>query len=264
VVFNTTRRRFLGCTLSLPAARLTLASEDEAGGLKLGVTTYSLRQFQRTFAIQLIKQLHTRYISVKEFHLPYRSTPEEVARGRKEFEDAGLKIMSGGNIVLSRNDEADMRKYFEYAKACGMPMIVCSPAPDNLKVLGKLVQEYDIRAAILNRVDLDALSGLDPRVGVCIDATRLGAGVVQRISDAGPRVLDVHIKDMRAASDGGGPCDVGEGVVPIVAIFKQLLKIGYSGCVNLEYEVDTDNPLPGLLQSFAYMRGVLAVLANRA
>jgi hypothetical protein len=34
----------------------------------------------------------------------------------------------------------------------------------------------------------------------------------------------------------------------------------YSGYVNLEYEIDAKNPLPGMLQSFAYMRGVLAGL----
>jgi len=28
--------------------------------------------------------------------------------------------------------------------------------------------------------------------------------------------------------------------------------------VNLEYEIDADDPLPGMKQSFAYMRGVIA------
>jgi hypothetical protein len=32
----------------------------------------------------------------------------------------------------------------------------------------------------------------------------------------------------------------------------------YKGCVNLEYEVQADNPMPGMTKSFAYMRGVLA------
>jgi hypothetical protein len=28
--------------------------------------------------------------------------------------------------------------------------------------------------------------------------------------------------------------------------------------VNLEYEINEDNPMPGMQKSFAYMRGVLA------
>jgi hypothetical protein len=36
----------------------------------------------------------------------------------------------------------------------------------------------------------------------------------------------------------------------------------YAGYVNLEYEIDADDPLPGMKQSFAYMRGVLAGLGS--
>jgi len=41
-------------------------------------------------------------------------------------------------------------------------------------------------------------------------------------------------------------------------LFRALERIGYAGYVNLEYEIDADDPLPGMKQSFAYMRGVLA------
>jgi sugar phosphate isomerase/epimerase len=50
---------------------------------------------------------------------------------------------------------------------------------------------------------------------------------------------------------------VGKGAIDFPALFRALVKIGYSGHVGLEYEIDVDNPLPGMLQSFAYMRGVL-------
>ena len=36
---------------------------------------------------------------------------------------------------------------------------------------------------------------------------------------------------------------------------------GAAGCVNLEYEINGGNPMPGLQRSFSYMRGVLAGLA---
>ena len=50
--------------------------------------------------------------------------------------------------------------------------------------------------------------------------------------------------------------------MPIVDIFRQLQAMRYPGYVNLEYEIDADDPLPGMKQSFAYMRGVLAGLAS--
>ena len=51
-----------------------------------------------------------------------------------------------------------------------------------------------------------------------------------------------------------------KNAMPITAIFKQLKKMNYQGVVHLEYEINADNPVPGMLRSFAYMRGVLAGL----
>ena len=50
----------------------------------------------------------------------------------------------------------------------------------------------------------------------------------------------------------------GDGKMPIPAIFKALIAIGFKGQVMLEYEVEDAAPLPGMVKSFAYMRGVLA------
>jgi sugar phosphate isomerase/epimerase len=274
---NTTRRGFLGAAAGiagLSAAGAAPVIENEGRGFKLGVATYSLRAFQRSLAIKMIQELQVPYVSIKEFHLPYRSTPEELAAGRRDFEKAGLKITSGGVIYLLKNDEADMRKYFDYAKACGMPMIICGPTHENIKLLEKCVKEYDIRAAIHNHGPedknfptpqsvLEVVKDLDPRVGLCIDlghSTRTGADLVSNIAEAGTRLLDVHIKDLKSGTDKASQCDVGEGVLPIVAYFKQLQKMDYRGYVNLEYEINVDAPLTGMLKSFAYMRGVLAGL----
>ena len=39
--------------------------------------------------------------------------------------------------------------------------------------------------------------------------------------------------------------------------FQQLIRMKYTGFVDLEYEIKPDDPLPGVMESFAYMRGVL-------
>jgi sugar phosphate isomerase/epimerase len=63
--------------------------------------------------------------------------------------------------------------------------------------------------------------------------------------------------------DRDSQCIVGEGEMPIPAVFHQLVDMGYAGYVNLEYEIDAQDPLPGMRQSFAHMRGVLAGLGIR-
>src|SRR5690349_21088934 len=116
---ETTRRGFFGTAAGVAgfasvAGRLAAEIDNESLGFKLGVATYSFRSFPRAEAIKMLQEIRTPYVSVKEFHLPYKNSPAELEAGRKEFEAAGLKIMSGGNISLSKDDDADIKKYFEY------------------------------------------------------------------------------------------------------------------------------------------------------
>ena len=93
-------------------------------------------------------------------------------------------------------------------------------------------------------------------------SARTGIDVVQAIADAGDRLFDMHVKDLKDLKVKKSQVDVGDGAMPFPAIFKQLKKMGYTGCVNLEYEVEVDDPTRGIERSLSYMRGVLAGLAG--
>ena len=84
---------------------------------------------------------------------------------------------------------------------------------------------------------------------------------VDQLVEAGGRLLDMHVKDLKDLSVKESQCDVGDGAMPFPAIFKQLKKMNYQGCVNLEYEINAKDPMMGMQRSFSYMRGVLAGLA---
>ena len=56
--------------------------------------------------------------------------------------------------------------------------------------------------------------------------------------------------------------EVGRGVIDFPELFKTLIDIGYQGQVGLEYEINAKDPLPGMIESMAYMRGVLAALTT--
>lgn len=279
---TTNRRNFLMgsaglAALGLGAVEAAAAPEPadgQAGDIKLGVASYSLRGFSRDVAIKAIKQLGTPYVNVKEFHLPYRDTPEDLRRGVKRFQDAGLTITGGGTISLQKDDDADIRRYFEYAKNCGMPQMIIAPTKQTMPRIERFVKEYDIRVAIHNHgpedrhfsspyIALEVIQGMDPRVGLCIDVghtMRDRVDVVKSIADAGPRLLSLHMKDLAKSEDKASQVEVGKGVMPVVAIFRQLKKMNFAGYVDLEYEINEENPLPGMKESFAYMRGVLAAL----
>lgn len=244
-----------------------------ASGIPIGVATYSLRKFSRPQAIEMLKKLNVKDISIKEFHLKYAETADQTTAGAKEFRDAGFNILSGGNIDLKK--PAENKKMFEYAKAAGMPMIVCAPSHATLEDVEKLVKEYNIKAAIHNHGPEDkefptpesvlkAIAKMDPRMGLCMDighTTRAGVDPVEAAKAAGNRLIDMHFKDLVKQGEKWQQVAVGDGNIPIVALIKQLRKQGYKGAMMLEYEINENEPYPGMERSLSYARGAMAALS---
>jgi len=273
---KTNRRTFIGATAALALGNVTTTAiaRNAPGDLRLGVASYSLRKFSRSDAVEMIKKLEVTCVSIKSFHLPYDLPPNELASGSQEFRDSGLEVLSGGNINLTQ--PAELRKMFEYAKHAGLPMMVCAPSHQTLDEVESLVKEFDIKIAIHNhgpeddnfptpRVALEALNGRDRRMGLCVDVghtSRAGDDPVEWIRRAGPKLFDLHIKDLGNLMDAKSECPVGDGAMPVVSIFKTLRAMNYQGGVMLEYELHPTAPLPGMIKSVAYMRGVLAGLAG--
>jgi len=274
------RREFLATTVAAAAAPASLSAlPGDSGPIKLSVATYSLRKFKRPEAIKMIQQLQIKFADVKEFHIPIKnSTPEEWKQGAKDFRDAGIKLVACGNVDMKKPEE--QKQAFEYAKTCGFPVIVCAPTQEQLPAIEKLVKEYNIKIAIHNHGPEDkffptpqsvyeGVKNMDERMGLCIDighTARTGADILEGIKMAGPRLYEMHFKDLKdphnsdlkAARDSQVP--VGEGVLPIPEIFKQLAKQKYKGYCSLEYEIHDTDPLPGMQKSFDYMRKVITDL----
>ena len=272
---STSRRTFLGASAAvLAASRTGISASEDPREFKLGIATYSLRKFSRAQAIAMLKQMNVKYVNIKDVHLAMNASPEEIRAGRKEFEDAGFIIEGGGNISFSKDDEQDIRRNFEYAKLAGMPIIVCAPTHVTLPKMEKYAKEYNIKIAVHNHGPedkqfptpqsvLDVVKNMDPRMGLCIDCghtSRTGVDVVESIRVAGPRLHSMHVKDLADAKVKESQCDVGDGVLPIVGIFKQLHRMNYTGGVMLEYEINENDPMMGMQKSLAYMRGVMAGL----
>lgn len=245
----------------------------EGSPIRLGVASYTFRNFSRAHMIGFLKQLNVLALNAKDVkdHLPME--PQEEAAALADYAAAGIKLHAAGTIYFQKDEEADIRSKFEYCKRAGIGVIVAGdPAPETLPRIEKFIREYDVRIAIHNHGPEDklwhspldvlkAVKGMDPRIGCCIDVghtARAGTDVVQSIHEAGPRVFNVHMKDLTNFQSKESQVAVGEGIMPVKRIFEALVAIKYKGFVDLEYEIHPDDPMPGVIGSFAYMRGVLA------
>jgi sugar phosphate isomerase/epimerase len=143
------------------------------------MASYTFRKFNLEQAIAMTRQAGVQYITLKDFHLPMRSSPAERRQARLSIEAAGLKLMGGG-VIYMKNDEAEIKAAFDYARDAGMPVIVCSPDPAALGIVEEMAKSYDLRIAIHNHgpgdqkypSPLDVLrlvKDRDPRMGICID-----------------------------------------------------------------------------------------------
>jgi sugar phosphate isomerase/epimerase len=262
-----------------PALAEALPETGKPLPIKLGICSYSFRNFTRAQMIGFLKDLKLTDLNVKDTkdHLPMDPTAEAAALA--DYAAAGIKLHAAGAIYFPKNDESDIRAKFEYAKRAGINVIVAGdPTPESLKWIEKFVKEYDIRIAIHNHGPEDKffpspfdvlkdIKNLDPRIGFCIDvghAARANANLVDAIHATGSRLYDMHMKDLTSFKDKESQVAVGEGIMPVREIFKALIDIKYPGFVDLEYEINADNPLPGVIESMAYMRGLLAGMGYQA
>jgi sugar phosphate isomerase/epimerase len=252
------------------------AKSGRTSRLKLGIASYSMREFTLDQALDMAKTMGVTHMTFKDVHIP-RTDPPEVTRAlRAKIEAAGITIMGGGTITLP-NDAAKIEKDFEYAKNAGFPLIFVAPDPAALDTIERLAKSYDIKVAIHNHGPEDklwprpqdayaAVKSRDKRLGLCIDVghtLRTGTDPVAACRECRDRLYDMHVKDLAVATDKGSQVAVGRGVIDFPGLFRTLLEIGYQGQVGLEYEINAKNPLPGMTESMAYMRGVLDAIPTK-
>jgi sugar phosphate isomerase/epimerase len=247
------------------------SGDDPWLGLKVGIASYTYSQFPLDAAVRGVARLGVKYVSIKDAHLPLKSTAEQRKAAAKKFLDAGVTPISCGVITL-KDDESEIRNAFEYARDAGIPTIVCNPARAALPKIDRMVKEFGIRVAIHNHGPEDkvwpspldaweAIQKLDERIGVCIDVghtARTGVDPIKAIKTCAPRLYDLHIKDIASKEGRSRPVEVGRGVLDVRGMLRALLDIGYAYHVGLEYEKDLKDPIPGAAESIGYIRGTLA------
>ncbi|NOR15740.1 MAG: TIM barrel protein, partial [Candidatus Aminicenantes bacterium] len=238
----------------------------------LGMASYTFREFSLEDTLAMTKRLGLERIAFKSFHLALDSTEEEIRAVAAKVKAAGLDLYGCGVVYMKNSQEVGQA--FKYAQTAGMEIIIGVPDHELLDLVAQKVKEFDIKLAIHNHGPgdkvfptpesaYDRIKALDPRIGLCIDVghtQRAGVDPAVDILRFANRVLDVHIKDVTAATGEGQTVEIGRGVIDIPAVLAALIKIKYAGTASFEFEKDGKDPLAGVAESVGYVRGVLDVL----
>lgn len=263
--------------MGLPAVgvgRFSLQRAMPLDTLQLGIAGYTFLHVPMDGAIAMMKRVGVSNLSIKDFYLPLDSTPDTIHAVNARFQAAGIHIYGAGVIYMKTAAEVD--RAFEYARVLGVGLIIAAPNPELLPNVEQKVKASGIRVAIHNHgpedklypspVDVYAhIKGLDERIGLCLDighAARAGADPVKVVNDYGPRIFDLHIKDLKAISRTAQPIELGRGVLDIPGLLMALIKIRYAGVCSIEHEMDMNDPLPGIAELAGFFRGVVRTLGN--
>ena len=258
---------------SMPIGEKT-GRTDRHSAIRLGLASYTLRNFDLDSTIKMCKRLKLEHICLKSMHLPMNLPPDQLALTAQKVRDAGLNLYACGVIYMKTASEVE--KAFEYAKNAGVGMIIGAPALDLLDITEENIKKYNIKLAIHNHGPdnklypsplsaYEVIQNRDKRFGLCVDighTQRLGLNPADEIKKLADRVLDLHIKDVTESTEKGIPVEIGHGVIDIPAVLRTLLQIEYSGVASFEFEKDGDDPLPGLAESLGYVRGAMAALQD--
>ncbi|WP_319480312.1 sugar phosphate isomerase/epimerase [uncultured Draconibacterium sp.] len=236
----------------------------------IAMAGYTFAKFDIDKTIETMKRTDVRNLCIKDFHLPLKSSQDEIDTFLKKLEDNEIKGYAVGPIYMK--SEAEIDQAFKYAKKVGVKLIVAVPEYDLLPYVDKKVKEYGFNIAIhLHGPDInkypdardvwDHVKDLDPRIGMCLDIghdTRNGNDVVEDIKKYHTRIFDVHLKDVTGNTGKGYSVEVGRGIIDIPGVVKMLRKVKYSGMISLEHERNMDNPFLGIAESIGYIRGAIA------
>jgi sugar phosphate isomerase/epimerase len=256
------------------------SSDGGAAPFRFGVAGFTFSKLKLDPSLEMMAKVDAHYLCIKDFHLPLKSTDEEIAAFHAKCKASQVTGYAVGPIYVG--SEAEVEQAFAYAKRVGVSLLVGVPFkkvdgkrvadPELVKFVDKKVREYDIRFAIHNHGPdmpelfpsaesaMEMIQNLDVRVGLCLDIGhefRDGKDPIAALSKFKERVHEIHLKNVTGPNKRGHAIELPRGEIDLAAFVRMLRKVEYRGVCALEYEKDMENPLTGIAESIGYFRGLV-------
>lgn len=258
----------LGRTRPAAAAPANALAEPY-GPFKMGIQSYSLRNFKLDEALAKSKELGLHYWESYNAHIPTTTDAAKIAELKRQAAEAGVQVIGYGVIKFTRDHEAN-RKIFEFGKAMGLGYLSADPDKDSFESLDKLVAQYGLGIGIHNHgpghhyamIDTiaDAIKGHHEKIGCCIDTghfLRSREDPVRAVEVFDKRIYGVHLKDVRNATEF---TVLGKGDLRTLDLLKALAKRNYGYCLALEYEENPSSPIDDIRACLAEVQRVVAMI----
>jgi sugar phosphate isomerase/epimerase len=196
---------------------------------------------------------------------------------RQKIEAAGIDLKLVCYNMNVRTTEDDEIEYaFLMAKALGVDAISTSTQVSMAKRLAPFADKHKMMVGFhghANTTNPDEVATPESFVAVMAASKYLGANLdVGHYTEAGydpvaflqqhhGRITNLHLKDMKKASNGGGYTPFGQGDAPLKEVLKLVQKNKWDIPVNIEFEYPGD-PLVEVPKCLAYVKDALKPQTN--
>ncbi len=192
---------------------------------------------------------------------------------RKKIEDAGIELRLLCYNMNVRNTKDDEIEYaFMMAKWLGVKAISTSTQVSMAKRLAPFADKHQMLVGFhghANTTDPDEVAKPESFTAVMAASKYHAANLdIGHYTDAGydsvafiqqhhARITNLHLKDKKKATNGGGNTPWGQGDTPIREVLKLVQKNKWDIPANIEFEYEGD-PLTEVAKCVQYCRGALA------
>jgi sugar phosphate isomerase/epimerase len=286
-----TRRAFtggvLGATAGLAFGGRAFAQDplgkikpSVVGSLKIGVQSYTYRKLSLERMIDSMRTVGISSVELWTGHLdPAKHDEADFKTTREKLAAAGITV-SAYCVNFRPDATADLLdKAFRGAGLLGTSLMTTSTEKSMVPRLDEWCEKYKVKIGLHNHwlgdeylkgreaenfggpADYEeALRGRSSRVAINLDIGHFSAAghdPVAFLKENFERIVSLHVKD-RDKDEKHTYRRFGEGATPIVDVLKLARRLHYRYAVNIEYEMDEQEPTEGVRDSFAYVKRALA------
>jgi sugar phosphate isomerase/epimerase len=249
-------------------------------GLEIGVQSYSFRAFDLDRMIAAMQSIGLTSVELWNGHLdPLEASEADFKATRKKLNDAGIEVSAYcANFPTDATDE-HLDRAFEGALLLGTRTMTSSVEKPLLPRLDAWCRKFKIHLGLHNHWLGDswfhgdkslnfegpddfaeALKGRSEYLCINLDIGHFfaaGHDPVAYFREHHDRIVSLHVKD-RDEDPEHSYRRFGEGATPIAAVLRLARDVHFPYAANIEWEIEEQNPTPGVRQAYAYIRKVLA------
>ncbi len=243
---------------------------------RLGLTAYSFKKNTLFETIDTATSMGILYLGGLNVQKVSRANPsdfdyyldeESLREIRRKFLDAGMTLVTY-YIHDIPEDEKECRKLFEFGRKMGIETFISEPKPEQLDMIERFCEEYDIRLAIHNHQEnispvwwdpeniLKHCEGRSSLIGACGDFgywARSGIQPLEAVGKLGDRLITVQMHDLDTFSPEGKDVAWGTGELNVNRVLEKMAGMGICpSLVGLEFSRDWDQERPEIFQNKAY------------